>query len=120
MSAARVRGGGSDVAVTGSWDGVVRFWGVGTEEGKKKPTLECINSFEVEGYVNGLALDEEGRFVVCALGREHRLGRWDVLRKCKERLGVIKLSSSGAEKDDDDDEEEEEEEEEEVSSDDEE
>ena len=109
VSAAGIGGGGSDVGVTGSWDGFVRFWGY-QEKGKGgKATVECINSLEVEGYVNGVALDWEGRFAVVAVGREHRLGRWDVV-KCKERLGVIDLKKSGdkggekeEEEDDDDD-----------------
>ncbi|GMH69027.1 hypothetical protein TL16_g05062 [Triparma laevis f. inornata] len=82
VSCSGVNGGGSDIGVTGSWDGYVNLWSV--KDGEKKKNMEKINELKCEGYVNGLAVDEEGRFGVVVCGREHRLGRWEVV-KCKER-----------------------------------
>ncbi|GMH76894.1 hypothetical protein TrST_g588 [Triparma strigata] len=94
VSAGGGGGGGSDFGVTGSWDGYVNLWGL--EEGEKKKSIKLINRVEVEGYVNGVAVDEEGRFAVLAVGREHRLGRWEVV-KTKERVGVLELVQGGDE-----------------------
>ena len=41
------------------------------------------------GFVNALQLSPNGRFIMAAVGQEHRLGRWS--RIAEARNGVIKL-----------------------------
>ena len=87
----------SDLIITGSWDGQIRIWKIG--EGKR--TLESLGSLrqsdqEASSLVRGVVNDidvygvgergKDGIFVVAAIGKEHRLGRW---KKTDARGGAI-------------------------------
>lgn len=69
-----------------------------------------VGAVELKGFVNGLAFASDGRFLLCAMGQEHRLGRWErITGGAKNALAFVPLSY--VEKDDEDDESSEEEEE---------
>lgn len=66
----------SDLAVTGSFDGLVRLWSVRAEN----KHLKQIKTLAVGGFVNSLDMSSNGRILVAGTGSEHRLGRWWRLR----------------------------------------
>lgn len=65
-------------------------------------SLKCafqVNSVPMEGFVNGLAVSSAGKFLVAAVGQEHRLGRWEHQKKARNEVCVVPLPS-GAEDND--------------------
>lgn len=79
----------SDIAMSGSNDGVVRVWRVEMEA--SKGALEEIASVPVAGFVNGLRVATSARFAVAAIGQEHRLGRWEKISNAINGICVIPL-----------------------------
>jgi len=55
----------SDVVISGSCDGAVRFWHA-DEEGR---SLSAIGETPLAGFVNGLAVAPSGKFVAAAVGQ---------------------------------------------------
>jgi ribosomal RNA-processing protein 9 len=49
------------------------------------------SSIAANGFVNGLAFAPNGTFIVAALSREHRLGRWSTIRSAKDGLLLTRL-----------------------------
>lgn len=94
----------SDTFATGSNDGYVRIWSAKDDEITQKAQLQ------VDGFVNALAISS--RLLVAGCGREHRLGRWWNMKKCKDRLTIIRfgtdleelVDNSSVEEDEEDDE----------------
>ncbi|CAM9572875.1 unnamed protein product [Ectocarpus fasciculatus] len=82
----------SDLVVSGSNDGSVRLWRADVEA----RSLEQVASVPLEGFVNGLAVSSTGKFLVAAVGQEHRLGRWEHQKKARNEICVVPLPS-GAE-----------------------
>jgi len=52
-----------------------------------------VASVPLEGFVNGLAVSSTGKFLVAAVGQEHRLGRWEHLKKARNEVCVVQLPS---------------------------
>lgn len=77
----------ADLVASGSSDGLLRFWKADTT----KRRLDQVASLAVDGFVNGMAFESTGRFLVAAIGQEHRLGRWERLAGAKNGLAVIPL-----------------------------
>ena len=77
----------SDVAISGSCDGHVRFWGCDDEARQ----MSEVASVALPGFVNGLALSKSGKLLGAALGQEHRLGRWFKLPEAKNGLAIVRL-----------------------------
>ena len=80
----------SDLIATGSNDGQIKLWHC--KDNFKQ--LKLINSISVSGYVNSLAFTSKGDKLVCALGKEHRLGRWVNMKQEKNAIGIIKLKNA--------------------------
>lgn len=76
-----------DVFASGSNDGWVNLYRV------QNDAIEEIGSFQVAGFVNGLAMSQKGSYLVCAVGQEHRLGRWEVERKAKNHVIILPLDA---------------------------
>ncbi|KAF6817300.1 wd repeat domain-containing protein [Colletotrichum sojae] len=92
----------SDVIVSGSWDGCIRVWrlsedkrkieaaGVLTSEAERDSTAASAGG--LKGVINDIAISErgdrgqDGVCIVAAVGKEHRLGRWQ-MRKGKGKNG---------------------------------
>ncbi len=67
---------GSDLAASGAGDGAVRLWAVEQSKHGGAGALRAIGELPALGFVNGLAIERQGRFVAAAMGAETRLGRW--------------------------------------------
>lgn len=90
---------GSDLAITGSYDGYLRLWKAMTGSTLGARSLEPLGAIPLDGYINGIAVGPKARFCVVAVGQEPRLGRWNRVAKAKNRFGIVTLRSD----DDDDD-----------------
>ncbi|GKT28237.1 Ribosomal RNA-processing protein Rrp9-like protein [Aduncisulcus paluster] len=61
----------------------------------ERGSLDVRESIEVPGFVNGISvLKIDGReFCLCALGQEHRSGRWERQRDFKNGIAVLEFES---------------------------
>jgi ribosomal RNA-processing protein 9 len=80
----------TDVLASGSDDGMIRFWKAG--DGFKD--LLSIGQIPMEGAVNGLAFSDAGHVLVAAVGREHRLGRWNVNKSVQNHITIIRFKNN--------------------------
>lgn len=66
----------SDIFITGSWDGKLRVWKIGTE----LRNFDLVDTIDANGIVTKIqAFDDEEKGelrIYAALSKEHRLGRW--------------------------------------------
>jgi len=79
----------TDMVATGSRDGDVRIWSVGAEF----KTISLVKKFKMPGFVNSLSICSEGKLIIAGIGQEHRLGRWWVEKKAKNRIQLFKIPS---------------------------
>jgi len=82
---------GSDLAITGSYDGYLRLWKAMTGSTLDSRSLDPLGEIPLEGFVNDIAVGPKARFCVVAVGQEPRLGRWNRIPKAKNRFGIISL-----------------------------
>lgn len=75
----------SDLAVSGSHDGFLRFWNANAFTRDLRETL----AYPMEGFIN--AISASPRLVVAGVGNEHRLGRWWKLKGDLNRVAVLRL-----------------------------
>jgi ribosomal RNA-processing protein 9 len=92
---------GSDLAITGSYDGSLRLWKARTGATLDTRGFEPLSEIPVEGYINGIAVGPKARFCVVAVGQEPALGRWNRIAKAKNRFGIIALRNDRDNDDDD-------------------
>uniref|UniRef100_A0A182PGG5 Uncharacterized protein n=1 Tax=Anopheles epiroticus TaxID=199890 RepID=A0A182PGG5_9DIPT len=78
----------SDIVASGSCDGIVRVWKLVN----KRHTIQPLLEIPVVGFVNAIEFSSDGRFLLVAIGQEHRLGRWWTLRNTKNQVLRIPLS----------------------------
>jgi ribosomal RNA-processing protein 9 len=86
----------SDLIFSGSIDGNLNFYKFSkvAGEGKSvKEKLESIKSISLNtrGVVNMIKADQKSEYLVLALGKDSRLGRWDTVNKGKNGIGIVKL-----------------------------
>jgi ribosomal RNA-processing protein 9 len=83
----------TDLVASGSGNGKINLYKVDPDEksaaDRARPVCEIAG---VEGYVNGLAFNNEATVLVAAVGQEPRMGRWDRNKQSKNALFVQKLS----------------------------
>lgn len=58
--------------------------------GESFKSLSLIFSITIDGCINSLAFTPDGRNLIAAVGREHKLGRWWKL-SAKNSIAVIPL-----------------------------
>ncbi|KAF6029183.1 hypothetical protein EB796_012529 [Bugula neritina] len=76
----------TDLLASGSNSGNIKLWKV-----SHSGALSAIHSITVPGFVNDLQFASGGKFLVAALGQEHKLGRWWTMKEAKNALAIIKL-----------------------------
>ena len=77
----------SDFIATGSCDGIIRLWKIDP----KSKVIEEKGQIEVQGFVNDLAFTEDGKYLLAAVGQEHRLGRWWRLKEAKNTILCVPI-----------------------------
>ena len=81
----------SDLVASGSSEGCVRLWRAAD---KPRRSLEHVGTLPgLAGFTNGLAFASDGRFLLCAMGQEHRLGRWERIQHdgARNALAIVPL-----------------------------
>ena len=84
---------GSDLAITGSYDGYLRLWKVIMGDTLKSRNVEPLDKIPLDGYVNDIAIGPKARFCVAAVGQEPKLGRWNRISGAKNRIAIVRLRS---------------------------
>ncbi|KAH3762338.1 U3 small nucleolar RNA-interacting protein 2 [Pelomyxa schiedti] len=95
----------SDVVASGSYDGFIRLWRVGSnrrassginklrkkfgEEGAMQ--LSPLLDIPVTGFVNSIGFSADGSILVASIAPEHKLGRWEVVPNAKNGIVVAHL-----------------------------
>ena len=80
----------SDVAISGSCDGLLRFWHCDEETRVLAPLM----SVPLVGFINDLAVAPSGKFVAAAVGQEHRLGRWSRVSQARNSVCLLPLPAA--------------------------
>jgi len=82
----------TDLAVSGSCDGFLRFF--------KKKGAEIFDAGKLEirrGWVNNLKFSKSSRFLVGAVGRDHRFGRWNTIKGARNGILIVDFEPITAE-----------------------
>ena len=64
--------------------------------------LVCSLTTAQVGFVNGLAFEQQGRFIAAAVGQEHRLGRWQRIPAARNRVYLYDLEHVKQEEEEED------------------
>ncbi|KAH7710041.1 U3 small nucleolar RNA interacting protein 2 [Aphelenchoides avenae] len=80
----------TDLIASGSHDGILKLWKVADDY----KSIRVVDEFELEGFVNHIRFTEGGRKLVCAVGQEHKNGRWWKEVDAKNSIVVIPLQYS--------------------------
>ncbi|CEM33402.1 unnamed protein product [Vitrella brassicaformis CCMP3155] len=89
----------SDAFFSGSCDGVLRAWHSKkgpTDTAKSKPTVTQVAEASVDGCITSMCVAPKGGFLLAAVGKEHRHGRWISMKGVKNGLVRIPLHFTGA------------------------
>ena len=78
----------SDLIATGSNDGYLRLWKINS----KNKSITEVSQCEVKGFINDLTFTSDGKYLLAAIGQEHRLGRWSRIAEAKNQLVCIPLT----------------------------
>lgn len=78
----------TDLIVSGSCDGYIRFW----KWSQSSKIITPLSIIRIEGFVNTLRFSPNGKYLIVGIGREHRLGRWWNINKVKNCVLCIPFS----------------------------
>jgi ribosomal RNA-processing protein 9 len=78
----------SDLVVSGSKDGLLRFWKCGNDY----KTLTHLFALPMVGFINSLQFSSNGQLLVAGLGQEHKLGRWWHVNSAKNAVCIVRLN----------------------------
>lgn len=79
----------SDTFFSGSTGGFLRTWSIG-KAGKALSMVESRKALSTNGCINDLSIGK--RIIACAIGKEHRFGRWFSDAKAKNGVLFVPLS----------------------------
>ena len=74
-------------SVTGSRNGNISLW----KCGESFRSLQPLFNIKISGFINSLVFTPDGRFLIAAVGQEHRLGRWWRIPEAKNSVVIIPL-----------------------------
>lgn len=77
----------TDLIASGSQNGYINVWKLGSHF----RSLNLLFKIEVLGFINDLSFTEDGKFLIAAVGGEHKLGRWTVFKDVKSSILKIPL-----------------------------
>lgn len=77
----------TDLVASGSSDGFLRLWRVAQDW----KSIDQIAQYKLLGFINDIRFSYDGCYIVCAVGQEHKRGRWWTLKEAKNRIVVISL-----------------------------
>eukprot|EP01083_Nonionella_stella_P090324 252353_1 len=77
----------ADVFATGSSDGICKLFAV------KNNTFTHLRSIKIPkaAFINAIKWSNKGNKIICAIGTEHRLGRWQHIKGARNGIAIIKL-----------------------------
>ncbi|CAJ0948156.1 unnamed protein product, partial [Mesorhabditis belari] len=78
----------TDLVASGSNNGELRFWRVADDY----KTLLLTYTYEMKGFINQIRFSNDGNFVSCATGQEHKFGRWWVDLEARNKIFVLPLT----------------------------
>ncbi|VDK87537.1 unnamed protein product, partial [Onchocerca ochengi] len=78
----------TDLIASGSCDGFVRLWKI-AEDYK---SITNILSYEQSGFINQLRFSDDGEEIACAVGQEHKFGRWWKIAGAKNVITVFSVT----------------------------
>lgn len=78
----------TDLLASGSCDGFIRVW----RTLNNSKTIKELFAIPMYGFVNSLAFTNDGRYLIAAVGQEHRLGRWWRIKEAKNSIVIIELN----------------------------
>eukprot|EP01126_Amoeba_proteus_P004021 TRINITY_DN11378_c0_g1_i1.p1 TRINITY_DN11378_c0_g1~~TRINITY_DN11378_c0_g1_i1.p1 ORF type:complete len:284 (-),score=58.12 TRINITY_DN11378_c0_g1_i1:58-834(-) len=73
----------SDLAASGSCNGTIKLWKISQKQ------IIHIKDISLVGWINALAFSTSGSHLVAGVGQEHKLGRWNTVKKSKNGVAVI-------------------------------
>jgi len=79
----------TDLFASGSCDGFVRFWKVILNQ--SGASVKQISQIPVEGWINSLMFTDSGSKIIIGVGKDHRLGRWEVIDQAVNSTVIIDL-----------------------------
>lgn len=77
----------SDIALSGSYDGYLRFWSIKNITGKC--TMENDLSVPTPGFINSISVSDQ--MIALGTGREHKFGRWWCEKGNKNKVYILKV-----------------------------
>uniref|UniRef100_A0A0N5AVU2 WD_REPEATS_REGION domain-containing protein n=1 Tax=Syphacia muris TaxID=451379 RepID=A0A0N5AVU2_9BILA len=77
----------TDLLASGSNDGYIRFWKIAIDY----KSLKALFSFPMAGFINNICFSEDGLELACAVGQEHKDGRWWINKSAKNLVVLITL-----------------------------
>ena len=81
----------SDLLASGSNDGYIRFWHADLNQ----RCIKEVGKIAVAGFINSLSFSPSGKYLVAAIGREHRLGNWSRLKSVRNGIVVAEMPDFG-------------------------
>ena len=54
-------------------------------------SIKSVNSVKIRGFINSIAIAPHSKYVVAAVGCEHKFGRWFFDKDVQNRIDIIKL-----------------------------
>lgn len=77
----------SDLLITATQSGRVKVWKIS----EKKDSLNCLCTFEVNGFPNAISTSFDGKVLAVAVGKEPRLGRWETKEKAVNAVYLYRM-----------------------------
>eukprot|EP00792_Barthelona_sp_PAP020_P004254 TRINITY_DN1998_c0_g1_i1.p1 TRINITY_DN1998_c0_g1~~TRINITY_DN1998_c0_g1_i1.p1 ORF type:complete len:386 (+),score=83.25 TRINITY_DN1998_c0_g1_i1:28-1158(+) len=74
---------------SGSNSGEVRLWKPVSKQNNIK--LICKRRIYLDGFINAMKVTSDGKYLICALGQEHKFGRWTKISGVKNGISIIQL-----------------------------